>query len=44
MKKICAERKKISLLKNVKIRRDFVEKVLELVDVGAPNLWGHFMD
>ena len=20
------------------------EKVIELVDVGAPNLWGHFMD
>ena len=20
------------------------EEIIELVDVGAPNLWGHFMD
>ena len=44
VKKACAERRKISLLKDVKIRKQFEEKVIELVDVGAPNLWGHFKD
>ena len=39
-----AERRKISLLKDVKIRKRFVEKVIKLVDVGASNLWGHFKD
>ena len=28
----------------MKIRKRFEEKVAELVDVGAPNLWGHFKD
>ena len=32
------------LLKDVKIRKQFEEKVIELVDVGAPHLWGHFRD
>ena len=26
------------------IRKRFVEKVTELVNVGAPNLWEHFKD
>ena len=37
MIKTCAERRKISLLKNVKTRKQFFEKVIELVDVGATN-------
>ena len=28
----------------MKIRKQFEEKVIELVDVGVPNLWGHFKD
>ena len=43
-KKTCAERRKITLLKDVKIRKRFEEKVIKLVDAGAPNLWGHFKD
>ena len=42
--KTCAERRKISLLKGVKIRKRFKEKVISLVDVGEPILWGHFKD
>ena len=44
VRKIFGERRKISLLKDVKIRKRFKEKVTELVDAGAPNLWGHFKD
>ena len=44
MRKTCAERRKISLLKDVKIRKQFKEKVIKLVNVGTPNLWGHFKD
>ena len=44
MQKICVERRKISLLKDVKIRNRFEEKLFELVDVEAPNLWGHAKD
>ena len=44
MKKTCVERRKICLLKDVKTRKRFKEKVIELVDVGAPNLCGHFND
>ena len=44
VRKTCADRRKISLLKDVKISKLFNEKVTELVDVGAPNLWGHFKD
>ena len=40
----CAERRKITLLKGVKIRKRFQEKVTKLIDVGAPNLWGHIKD
>ena len=43
-RKTCAERRKITLLKDVKIRKQFKEKVIKLADVGAPNLWGHFND
>ena len=44
VRKTCAERRKITLLKDVKIRMRFEEKVTKLVDGGAPNLWGHFKD
>ena len=44
VKQACAERRRISLLIDVKIRKCFEEKVIKLVDVGAPNLWGHFKD
>ena len=44
MRMICAERRKISLLNDVKTRKRFEEKVIKLVDVGASNLWGHFTD
>ena len=33
----CDERRKITLLKDVKIRKRFEEKVTKLVDDGAPN-------
>ena len=42
--KSCAERRKISLLKDVKIRKQFKEKIIKLVDVGVPCLYGHFKD
>ena len=38
VRKTCAERRKISLLKYVKTRKQFKEKLTKLVDVGAPNL------
>ena len=38
VRKTCAKRRKITLLKDVKIRKRFEEKVIELVDVGAPNM------
>ena len=44
VRKICVERRKISLLRDAKIRKQLIEKVIKLVDVGAPNLWGHFKD
>ena len=43
VRKTCDERKKVSLLKD-EIWKRFEEKVTELVDVGAPNLWGHLKD
>ena len=43
MKKTCAERVNITLLKGVKIRKRFEEKVIKLVVVG-PNLRGHFKE
>ena len=42
MRKTCTERRKISLLKDVEIRKSFEEKVIKLVDIRAPNLCGHF--
>ena len=39
-----SERRKITLLKDVKIRKRFEEKVTKLVVDGAPNLWGYFKD
>ena len=44
VRKTCAERRKITLLIDAKIRKRFEEKVNKLVDVGAPNMWGHFKD
>ena len=44
VRKTCTERRKINLLKDLKIRKRFEEKVIKLVDVGAPYLWGHFRD
>ena len=38
VRKTCAVRRKIGLLKG------FEEKVMKLVDIGVPNLWGHFKD
>ena len=38
VRKTCTERRKISLLKEVNIRKLFEENVIELFDVGAPNL------
>ena len=43
MRKTCTERRKITLLKDVKIKKPFEEKLIE-VEVGVPNLSGHFKD
>ena len=42
VKKKSTEKRKKGLLKCVKIRKRIEEKVIELVDVGAPNLWRHY--
>ena len=39
VRKTCAERGKISLLKDLKIRKRYDDKEMKLVDIGAPNLW-----
>ena len=44
VRKTCAERRKITLLKDMKIRKRLEEKVTKLVDVVVPNLWGDFKD
>ena len=44
VRETCAERRKITLPKDVKIRKRFAKKVTEFVDDGAPNLRGHFKD
>ena len=44
VRKTCAERRKITSVKDVKIWKRFEEKVTKKVDVGAPNLWGQFKD
>ena len=42
VRKTCIERRKINLLK-MKISGNVIEKkVIELVDFGTPNFWGHF--
>ena len=38
------ERQKIILMNDVYIRKSFEGKVIELVDMGVPNLWGRFKD
>ena len=42
--KTCIEMRKIRLLKDVKMRKRFEDKVNKLVDVRVPYLWGHFKD
>ena len=42
-RKTCAERRKISLLTD-KTRKRLEEKVIELVIINVPNLWGHSKD
>ena len=44
VRKRCIEKRKISLLKDGKILKQFIEKVTELFDIGILNLWGHFKD
>ena len=44
VRKTCAERRKITLLKDEEIRKGIEEKVTESIDVEAPNLWGHIKD
>ena len=44
IRKTCAERRKITLLKNVMIRKRFEEKVIKLIGVGGQHLSGHFKD
>ena len=44
VRKTCAERRNTTLLQDVKIRKRFKEKVINLVDVGAQNLLGHFKE
>ena len=44
VRRTCAETRKITLLKDGKISKRLEEKVTKLVDIGAPNLRGHFKD
>ena len=44
VRKTCTERRKISLLKDLKMRKRFKEKVIELVDIGSLNLSRHFKE
>ena len=44
MQKTCIERRKISLVKDVKTRTRLKEKVIKIVDIGVKNLWGPFKD
>ena len=41
---LCQSKIKITLLNDLKIWRQFEEKLIIIVDVGAPNLWGHLKD
>ena len=40
----CTDRRKINLLRDLKIRNQFEEKVITFFDIGVPNLWRHFKD
>ena len=42
VRKTCTESRKISVLKDVKIGKQFEDDKIELVDLGLPNLWGYF--
>ena len=44
VRKTCTERRKIRLLKGGMISKRFEERVIDLVDVGATNLWGQIRD
>ena len=44
VRKTCAVIIKIHLLNDVQIWKRFEEKIVKLVNVGVPNLWGHFKD
>ena len=44
MRKTHIERRKISLLKHMKIRKRLKENVIGLADVGSPKLCGDFRD
>ena len=44
VRKTYTERRKISLLKDVKIVKQYEEKAIELADGGSPNLWRNFED
>ena len=41
VRKTCILRRMISLIKGKKIRKQFDEKVIELVNVVMQNFWGH---
>ena len=41
---MCREKKNKFVERCEFIRKRLEEKVTELVDVGAPDLWGHFKD
>ena len=44
VRKTCAERRKMSLLKDLRIRKWFEEKVIKLVVFGVTKVWGNFKD
>ena len=44
VRKTCAKRGRITLLKDVKIRKRFEEKVTKFVDVVTPNMFDHLKD
>ena len=42
VRKTCTEKIKLFFQKDVNIMKLFEEKIIELVDAGVQNLWGHF--
>ena len=44
VRKVYTERRKMSLLRDLKIRKRFDGKAIKVVNVGVPNLWGNFKD